>query len=535
MTIAIDTPASEFEPAELFHPTLPARTWRVARQDAADLDNSLQLLRTIADVLDIRPVFSRVSEIASKMLPHDAMVMGFVDKDGRVARRAATRDFPKLPGSLRLTVPTSHAIIVDDLTIDAMPVSEPADVRACLVSAGYRSALSLGTQARDQGIAVGFVSKQPHAFHPRDLLIARQIVDHIALAVSHEQLADAAREIAETRARAERLEGRAQVLSAELDPKTHARIVGDSVHWHDVLKKATQVAVTDTTVLLTGESGTGKEVIARFIHRASPRSRGPFVAVNCAALPEHLLESELFGYERGAFTSAHQAKPGQIELASGGVLFLDEVGEMSLSAQAKFLRVLQEREFQRLGATRILKANIRVVAATNRDLRKAVERGIFREDLFYRLQVFDIPIAPLRERPEDILPLSIMFLNDIGRLFGRALAGLSKDARAAVLDYHWPGNVRELHNVLERAAILCDGGLIQPEHLGLQPAASLSSSATAGATDLALVERETIARTLRECRWNKAKAAQRLGVTRTKLYLRIRKYGLDESSDPPHS
>ena len=163
-------------------------------------------------------------------------------------------------------------------------------------------------------------------------------------------------------------------------------------------------------MLLTGESGTGKEVVARFIHRASPRKGGPFVALNCAALPEQLLESELFGYERGAFTGAQQSKPGQIELAAGGVLFLDEVSEMSPSAQAKFLRVLQEREFQRLGGTRLQKANVRVVAATNRDLRKAVERGDFREDLFYRLQVFDIALVPLRERKPDIMPLSDAFL-----------------------------------------------------------------------------------------------------------------------------
>ena len=166
---------------------------------------------------------------------------------------------------------------------------------------------------------------------------------------------------------------------------SHLRVVGESVEWRGVLRKATQVAPTDTTVLITGESGTGKEVVARFIHAASARRNRPFVALNCAALPEQLLESELFGYERGAFTSAQQSKPGQVELASGGVLFLDEVSEMSLSAQAKFLRFLQEREFQRLGGTRLIKANIRVIAATNRDLRKAVERGDFREDLFYRL------------------------------------------------------------------------------------------------------------------------------------------------------
>ena len=171
--------------------------------------------------------------------------------------------------------------------------------------------------------------------------------------------------------------------------------IGQSAEWKDVLRKATQVAATETTVLLQGESGTGKEVVARFIHRASPRKAGPFVAINCAALPDHLLESELFGYERGAFTGAQQPKPGQIELASGGVLFLDEVTEMSAAAQAKLLRVLQEREFQRLGGTRLLKANVRVIAATNRDLRDAVTRGAFREDLYYRLQVFDIQHASL--------------------------------------------------------------------------------------------------------------------------------------------
>ena len=213
----------------------------------------------------------------------------------------------------------------------------------------------------------------------------------------------------------------------------HVRIVGESVEWRGVLRNATQVAATDTTVLITGESGTGKEVVARFIHAASPRRNRPFVALNCAALPEQLLESELFGYERGAFTSAQQAKPGQVELAAGGVLFLDEVSEMSLSAQAKFLRVLQEREFQRLGGTRLVKANIRLIAATNRDLRKAVERGSFREDLFYRLGVFDIQIPPLRDRASDIVPLSDSSLQEIGRSFGRPAAELTREARAALL------------------------------------------------------------------------------------------------------
>jgi transcriptional regulator with PAS, ATPase and Fis domain len=305
------------------------------------------------------------------------------------------------------------------------------------------------------------------------------------------------------------------------------RVVGESVEWRDVLRKAAQVAPTDTTALITGESGTGKEVVARFIHATSPRNSGPFVALNCAALPEQLLEAELFGYERGAFTSAHQAKPGQVELASGGVLFLDEVSEMSLSAQAKFLRVLQEREFQRLGGTRLLKANIRVIAATNRDLRKAVECGKFREDLFYRLGVFDIQIPPLRARPADIVPMSETFLQEIGRSFGRPSLALTDDAREALLQYDWPGNVRELRNVLERAAILCEGALIDTSHLALR---SSNKSLRSDTTDLGVVERTTIASVLQECRGNKTRAARRLGLSRTQLHLRIRKYRLEEAA-----
>jgi transcriptional regulator with PAS, ATPase and Fis domain len=386
-------------------------------------------------------------------------------------------------------------------------------------------------------MGLGFWSKQPHAFSRDDVSVARRIADHVALAVSHEQLAEAARQVAEARGRAERLEARVQSLAEELHSKTdHARVVGRSGPWMDVLKRAAQVAETETTVLLSGESGTGKEVVARFIHRASPRKGGPFVALNCAALPEQLLESELFGYERGAFTGAQQAKPGQIELANAGVLFLDEVSEMSPSAQAKFLRVLQEREFQRLGGIRLQKANVRVIAATNRDLKKAVERGDFREDLYYRLQVFDIRIAPLRERPTDILDLSEAFLVEIGRSFGRPPAGLTRDAREALLQHDWPGNVRELRNALERAAILCEGGLIGDQHLSLQPRVRSMSPET---TDLNLVERQTIEQVMRDSAWNKSQAAKRLGLSRTQLYagphhLHLeRKCGADSGRDDP--
>jgi len=474
-----------------------------------------------------------VSEIAGKMLPHDALTLVFIDQNGEAVRTARTAVIGWLTSPPAHKMPlTVDEIIIDDIRTEserrrllALLVKDTGSLQQ-LEDAGYRAALAVYTRARDQVMGLGFWSKRPRAFDRRDVPMARRIAEHVALAVSHEQLAEAARQVAEAQARAEHLETRVRMLADELDVKTRGRVVGESPEWLDVLKKATQVAATETTVLVSGESGTGKEVVARFVHRASARKTGPFIAINCAALPEQLLESELFGYERGAFTGAQLAKPGQIELASGGVLFLDEVSEMSPSAQAKFLRVLQEREFQRLGGTRPLRANIRVVAATNRDLAKAVERGDFREDLYYRLQVFEVHIPPLRERRADVVPLSEAFLQEIGKSFGRPPAGLTRDAREALLRHDWPGNVRELRNALERAAILCEGGLIDAHHLALRPASKPSGPAT---SDLNTLERETIERVLRECRGNKSKAARRLGLSRTQLYVRIRKYGLEAS------
>ena len=506
-----------------------ARHAAVERERTANIESSVDLLRTISDVLDIRTVFPQVSEIANKMLPHDRLTMMFQDQNGHIVFEASSTDeFPDLTRIVKSgpSMPDEGFMIIDDFSTAALPIAEPADLRERLVAAGYRSMLTVLTRARDQAMGLGFWSKRPRAFDRRDVPVARRIADHVALAVSHEQLADAARQMAEAQMRAEHLESRVQTLAAELESKTgHGRVIGQSAEWMDVLKKATQVAATETTVLLSGESGTGKEVVAHFIHRASARKGGPFIALNCAALPEQLLESELFGYERGAFTGAQQAKPGQIELAAGGVLFLDEVSEMSLPAQAKFLRVLQEREFQRLGATRLQKANVRVVAATNRELRKAVDRGEFREDLYYRLQVFDIRLTPLRERKGDILLLGEAFLQDIGKSFGRPPAGLTRAAREALLQHDWPGNVRELRNALERAAILCEGGLIGAQHLGLQTS---SRPPDAHTTDLNIVERETIAQVMQDCRWNKSKAARRLGLSRTQLYVRLRKYDLEQ-------
>jgi len=335
---------------------------------------------------------------------------------------------------------------------------------------------------------------------------------------------------ADPRPRGDRPDGRIRDAMAITERQTGVSpVIGQSPPWRHVLRQAAQVAATDTTVFLQGESGTGKEVVARFIHRASPRRNGPFVAINCAALPEQLLESELFGYERGAFTGAHLSKAGHIEVASSGVLFLDEVSEMSLTAQAKLLRVLQEREFQRLGGTRVVKANVRVIAASNRDLQSAVTEGRFREDLFYRLRVFDIYIPPLRERRGDIPLLTDAFLQTFSRSTGCSSAGLTPDAQDLLLHYEWPGNVRELHNALERAAIVCEGGPITAEHLSLRGPGIAAPPRRANLPD---VERRAIEQALHETAWNKSRAARRLGITRTQLYGRLRKYGLESARTP---
>ena len=298
--------------------------------------------------------------------------------------------------------------------------------------------------------------------------------------------------------------------------------IGTSHAWHEVMKRATQVAATEATTCLQGESGTGKEVIARFIHQRSPRCRGPFIAINCAALPEQLLESELFGFERGAFTGAQQAKPGQLELAAGGVLFLDEVTEMTPAAQAKFLRVLEEREFLRLGGTRPVRVDIRVIAATNRNLDDAVEDGEFRADLYYRLNVFDIHSPPLRERRDDIPVLAASFLHE----FADATVKLTPQAMEALRLHQWPGNVRELRNVLERALIICDGPFIDVEHLCLRARKAVP---LASITDLDSLEKTAIQRAMRDTDGNKVRAARQLGISRMQLYTRLRRFGFENT------
>jgi DNA-binding NtrC family response regulator len=313
------------------------------------------------------------------------------------------------------------------------------------------------------------------------------------------------------------------LLSEELGrqfPAAETIFLGEKME--QVRKLVSDVAPTATTVLVTGQSGTGKELIARVIHDLSPRRKEPFVAVHCAALAENLLESELFGHERGAFTGAVATRKGRFELADGGTIFLDEIGEISAAIQVKLLRVLQEKEFERVGGMRPLSVDVRIVAATNKDLKAEIAAGRFREDLYYRLNVFPIALPSLAERREAILPLAEYFLKKFAAAFGKSIAGLSPGARSALENYPWPGNVRELQNVVERSVILAQGE-IGVTHLNLEP---LRAPLVPAESVLKANERETIRKVLDEMGGNRKQAARILGISLRTLQYRIKEYGL---------
>ena len=326
------------------------------------------------------------------------------------------------------------------------------------------------------------------------------------------------------------------ILKEELSQTKYAKMVGQSRALLDTQEKAKKVAVGTTTVLLLGESGTGKELFARMIHDFSPRKNGPFVAINCAAIPRELLESELFGHERGSFTGATGRKIGKFELADKGTVFLDEIGDMDMGLQAKLLRVLEGERFMRVGGTSPVKADVRVVAATNKDLLAAVANRAFREDLYYRLNVFPLVIPPLHDRREDIPLLVEHFLAMYSRELKREGLTLSSEAMEAMKQHPWTGNIRELQNSIERGVILCDGREILPEHIGLRVLArpavedvpdggSLQEASSAASR---AVEAKMIEKVLRETGGNKTKAAEILQVSYKTLLTKVKDYGLDK-------
>ncbi|MCS6807278.1 MAG: sigma-54 dependent transcriptional regulator [Bacteroidota bacterium] len=337
------------------------------------------------------------------------------------------------------------------------------------------------------------------------------------------------------------------VLQERLQEEEQNELLGNSETMRQVKQFADIFAQTDdTTILILGESGTGKELMARYIHRRSPRASGPFVSVNCGAIPRELAENELFGYERGAFTGAtEKVKPGRFEMAHRGTILLDEVGELSYEMQIKLLRVLQERSFYRLGGSKEVSVNVRVIAATNRNLEKMVEEGKFREDLYFRLNVGTIMMPPLRERPGDIMLLATAFLNEFNKKFGKRIAGFTPDAIEALESYEWKGNVRELRNAIERITLLESGEMITKDSIrflrvGMGTSISSSPQLASGQHTLTIskqgaklesVVRDLLEQTLRLTQGNQTQAAKMLGITRAALKARIEQYGLSVNDE----
>jgi formate hydrogenlyase transcriptional activator len=382
------------------------------------------------------------------------------------------------------------------------------------------------TTARRRLGALVFTCKQPSAYDSADIAFLRQVANQVALAVEN---ALAFQEI----------DGLNQKLAKEkayLEDEVRTEhefgdIVGESIVLREVLNNVETVAPTDSTVLICGETGTGKELIARALHDLSGRRERTFVKLNCAAIPTGLLESELFGHEKGAFTGAISQKIGRFELAHQGTLFLDEVGDIPPELQAKLLRVLQEQEFERLGSTRTIKVDVRLVAATNRDLAKMVVDGEFRNDLYYRLNVFPVALPPLRDRRDDIPRLVRHFTQRFARRMGRRVENISAATMDALTDYSWPGNVRELQNVIERAVILSRGVSLQIPPADLQ-AASQTSEPTTEVITLADAEREHILDALRETGWvlgGPKGAATRLGMKRSTLQWKLKRLGISKA------
>jgi formate hydrogenlyase transcriptional activator len=521
VAVAVDN-ALNYDKADHYH-----------KQLAAERDHLRVLLEVnnaVISSLDTKNVFRAVAESLRRVLHHDYTSMALYDPARNVMRLRALV-FPEGHGYIReemeVPVETSLAGICfsgrKPLLLAAKDYAnyDPGTVKL-LQAEGVRSLCCVPLVTRDRALgAITVASFRDEAFSQQDLDLLTNVGNQVAVAVENalafEEIAQLKNKLAEEK------------LYLEDEIRTEQNfeeIIGESTALRNILKQVETVAPTDSTVLIQGETGTGKELIARAIHNLSSRRERTFVKINCAAIPTGLLESELFGHERGAFTGAIAQKIGRFELADRGTLFLDEVGDIPLELQPKLLRVLQEQEFERLGGTRTAKINVRLVAATNRDLVQMVADREFRSDLFYRLNVFPVQVPPLRQRREDIPVLVRYFAQKYARQMKRAVDSISAETMTALTNYHWPGNIRELENLIERAVILSRGPILEV------PLAELREPAEQSADTLQTLEaneREHILRALRDTRWVLAGpkgAAARLGMKRTTLQSRMQKLGI---------
>jgi Nif-specific regulatory protein len=517
---------------------------RWIRRRVGQLTGATQLIGT---TLDVREILEKVGDAIRLAVDFDTMGLPLFKPDSPDYAFFGAVGEPPVPGvesipttefSYAAAVRAGRAALFDEAS---KQLNRAFAGDRIMLTAGYESFFLVPMHFGDEvGGALFFGKHEPYWYDSADVEVANVVASRLVLAIQHQRLAEEQRRLAAVERRARTLEQSLKSVRGELhDRYGFEQMIGRSPLLREALTRAAQVARTETTVLITGESGTGKELVARALHYASPRADGPVVAVNCAALPDTLLESELFGHERGAFTGADRQKPGRFELASRGTLFLDELGELSPGVQVKLLRVLQEREYQRLGGTATLKADVRLIAATNRDLAADMAAGRFRSDLFYRLSVFNVHLPPLRERGDDVLLLADSFIRTLAAKMGKPDVALSRDAVELLRRHPWPGNIRELQNAIERGLITCDGALVTAAHLAIPlPSAQAASprppeAVRPGTASMALdeLERKAIIDALERTHGHKARAAALLGLTRFQLYSRLKRYRIQVSPE----
>ena len=517
----------------MLHPSIPAQ-WIDAEPRASDEEpRELSLVREISQLLaerpDLRAAFKQVVQslaTQTRLGITGAMVVlpaENTDQGAICVAEGSSSPRPRGPAA------PDAVSVADQVVQRGRPVVVPRIARTpprpMPATAAARELSLVSVPILLGNRAVGALSVEFAFDAGRDLHRALSYVTLLASTLA-QSVAGARRAHERPRLSDETSELRNRVLEQAEFP----RLVGTSAPLGQVQTQVAQVASADTTVMLRGESGTGKGLIAQAIHHNSPRARKPFVTVSCAALPADLIESELFGYEAGAFTGAHTTKRGRLEMANGGTLFLDEIGELTPAVQVKLLRVLQQREFERLGATQTIPLNVRILAATNRNLEKAMAAGEFREDLYYRLNVFSIFVPPLRDRKADILLLADHFLERFAREHNKNVRRISTPAIDMLASYHWPGNVRELSNAIERAVVLCDGGVVHAHHLPptLQTAESSGTVVNQSLSELVeAVEKDALQDALKQARGNRAVAARLLRTTRRIFNYKVRNYGID--------
>ena len=479
----------------------------------AVLDNAVDALRTHIEWIDGIEIFLREGEEAV-LKSHTGLPDWLIEKIHRL---------PSPQGYTWKVIPDGQPRYCADVDQDSY-------IHPAARSFGVKSYLSMPITAEGKTAgAININSLQKHAFDDEELRLLAMVSEHLEMAIDNAQQADALRQaLAEVERLKNRLQAENVYLQEEITTAHHGGgMIGQSRVLQEILCQVEQVAPTDATVLIQGETGTGKELIASAIHHRSPHQDRPLVKVNCATLPAGLVESGLFGHEKGAFTDAFARKIGRFELADGGTIFLDEIGELPLELQAKLLRVLQEGEFERVGGSHTITVNIRVIAATNRDLATAVHAGSFRADLFYRLNVFPLMLPPLRERKDDIPLLVECFLARMAKKLGKALKGLSDESMARVMRYSWSGNARELQNVIERAAILARGPIVEIDDALEQRLPP--SDHPLPPTNLQEVERAHIVRVLAETNGiieGPRGAARILGLHPNTLRFRLQKLGI---------